>query len=78
LGQASANDHTVDGMGEAQLGLPLLGVGVAEIGENVTRAASDRIVGFLHNLNVSLCHNGPSGRKGGNASSNDTLRFLFV
>jgi hypothetical protein len=39
LVQAAPSDHAIDGMSKTRLRLLLLGVGAAEIGECVTRAA---------------------------------------
>jgi len=44
LAQVPAHDHAVDGISEAQLRLPLVGIGIAEIGEYVAGAAGEGIV----------------------------------
>jgi hypothetical protein len=59
LGQAPTRDDAVDGVGEAQFGLPLVGVRVTQIGEHVARAAGDRVLGLVHQLSASFCHGGP-------------------
>jgi hypothetical protein len=50
LRQPAARDDAVDGVGEAQLRLPLLCVGITEIGKYVAGAAGDRLVGRVHRL----------------------------
>jgi uncharacterized oxidoreductase len=59
LRRPAARDDAVDGVGEAQLRLPLLSVGITEIGKHVAGAAGDHLVGRIHRLSASACHNAP-------------------
>jgi hypothetical protein len=57
-GEPLAGDDLVDCVGEAQLGLALVGVSIAEVGEHISGATGDcRVVG-LRRLSAS-CHSGP-------------------